>query len=298
MLSLLQSRHLDLQLFYLGGLFVGWTLILLCSELVLHGLQFEGILTVLELDALIQFVLGSFCFFFVLLLQLNVLLLIDFSLNEFVPAVGIDFILEIVPLFSTLLDEGWLGYLWFITIQSVIRRLTDVSLVIALRHFPTFIVPIHVEFVSPIIHWKLELRFSLSIVRLLVAEPVVCWWHILDILIVKLRDMNLLHCFWECWTLAYNRLIYFIHLNLTERLLVQAPSQCHDHPFAFWAYEFVVKQLDDTSSVFGSLFGEQADLEFEGLFLEFFSEGDFLIEDEPVGAVGRDFCGQGEGVIL
>jgi hypothetical protein len=59
-----------------------------------------------------------------------------------------------------------------------------------------------------------------------------------------------------------------------------------------------VKKFENSCSILGSLISQETDLEFKRLFLGFFSDGDFLIEDKLMGGIGGDFSGDGDGVVL
>lgn len=53
-----------------------------------------------------------------------------------------------------------------------------------------------------------------------------------------------------------------------------------------------MEQLQDTGRIFGAFIGYKTDLQFEGLFLEFLSDGNLLVEYELMKTIGLYFSGQ------
>jgi hypothetical protein len=94
-LSLLQHCQLALHLLNPHGLFIRCSFKLFCFEFVLHHLQFELILTVLQVDSLVQFVLCSFCLLLVLFFQLYVLFFVNFGFDQFVPVKGVNILWQV-----------------------------------------------------------------------------------------------------------------------------------------------------------------------------------------------------------
>ncbi len=84
----------------------------------------------------------------------------------------------------------------------------------------------------------------------------------------------------ESRSFANHGLENLVDFHFAEGLLVQASGQCHNNPFAFRSYEFIVKKFENSGSILGAFISQKTDLEFKRLFLEFFSDVDFLVEDK------------------
>lgn len=101
---------------------------LFCLEFESHDLQLVIVLVVLQLNSLVEFGLGNFCFFFVFLFQLLVALFIDFCLKQIGwtsdSSLERDLVVHSVSVF-TLVDLGWrftfgnVGKLWHLSALPV-----------------------------------------------------------------------------------------------------------------------------------------------------------------------------------
>ncbi len=207
----------------------------------------------MQFNPLVQLILCRLCLLLILLLQLCILLLVHLSLNQLVPTVWVNILLELMSLLSC----SRFLYSRTISIRSSYRWFTCITLIISLSHFTTFLIPIHVSSITIVIDGKLKLWFGLcySIVILFCMKTILWRYNILNILSLKYRHLNLFHRSPKGRSFTYYRFIYFIDLYFTKCFLIQASSQRYYNSFTLWPYQLIMEKLDNTCCVFGTLVG-------------------------------------------
>ncbi len=130
------------------------------------------VLAILQIDSLVQLILCGLCLFFILFLQLYVLLLINLCLNQLVPIVRFNILWKLchIPFPLPVSKNRCLcrKYSRFVISCPGIGRFACVSLIIRLRNFSTFLVPFQnvvldvlvltvPTITAVVIYWKLKL---------------------------------------------------------------------------------------------------------------------------------------------
>ncbi len=145
------------------------------------------VLAILQVNSLVQLILCGLCLFFILLLQLYVLLFINLCLNQLVPIVRFNILWQLCYIsFPIPVSKNRCLCRYhsrFVKSCPGIGRFACVSLIIRLRNFSTFLIPFQnvvlvvlvltvPTITTVIINWKLELWLG-------PLNPVVAlgFWH-------------------------------------------------------------------------------------------------------------------------
>lgn len=80
----------------------------------------------------------------------------------------------------------------------------------------------------------------------------------------------------------------FLHLDLAQRLRVEALSQRNDQSFPFSSHELIMVKLDHPRGISRSFLSDEANAQLREHFLALLAQPNLLVEDKPSFLVGLD----------